>query len=85
MRSASEHGVARVFMISNWCLTASDSAATVPGPRGLASFAKVTSRSAIKMNSSRMKANFNRSAKDPPTARLTLFLSAKLTIRHRQL
>ena len=59
MRSASEHGVARVFMISNWCLTASDSAATVPGPRGLASFAKVTSRWAIKMNSSRMKANFN--------------------------
>ena len=36
-----------------------DSAATAPRPPGLPSFARVTSRWAIKMNSSRMKANFN--------------------------
>jgi len=30
------------FMISNWCLTASDSAATTRKPPGLASFASVT-------------------------------------------
>jgi predicted acylesterase/phospholipase RssA len=43
------------FMMSNWCLTVSDSAATAPRPPGLASFARVTSRWAIKMNISRMK------------------------------
>jgi len=40
-------------------LTASDSAATAPRPPRVPSFARVTSRWAIKMNSSRMKANFN--------------------------
>jgi hypothetical protein len=40
-------------------VTASDSAATAPSPPGLASFARVTSRWAIKMNGSHMKANFN--------------------------
>ena len=48
------------FMMSNWCLTASDSAATAPRPPGLASFARVTSKWAIKMNRFGMKANFNR-------------------------
>jgi predicted phage terminase large subunit-like protein len=37
--------------MSNWCLTASDSAATEKRPPGLASFARVTIRWAIKMNS----------------------------------
>jgi len=31
------------FMMSNWCLSASDSAATVAKPPGLANFARVTS------------------------------------------
>jgi hypothetical protein len=39
------------FMISNWCLTASDSAATARTPPGRASRARVTNRWAIRMNS----------------------------------
>ena len=38
-------------MISNWCLTASDSAATARTPPGRASRASVTSRCAIRINS----------------------------------
>src|SRR3984893_16669819 len=45
-------------MTSNWCLTASDSAATAPRAPDLASFAKVISRWAIKMNNSPMNTSF---------------------------
>jgi hypothetical protein len=48
------------FMMSNWCLTSNDSAATAPRPPGLASRAKVTSRWAIKLNSNLIKTNLNR-------------------------
>jgi hypothetical protein len=49
----------RTFHDQQLLLTASDSAVTAPRPPGLVSFAKVTSRWAIRMNSSRMNANFN--------------------------
>jgi hypothetical protein len=39
------------FMISNWCLTASDSAATARTPPGRASRARVTNTCEISMNS----------------------------------
>src|ERR1700733_288538 len=58
MGSGSEHGVAH-FMMSNWCLSAIDSAATAPRPPGVASFATVVSRWAIRTNSSRINENFN--------------------------
>ena len=62
-RSASLHS-SSVFrqnyqFATHRCLTASDSAATAPRPPGLASFASATSKWAIKMNRSGMKANFN--------------------------
>jgi hypothetical protein len=46
-------------MMSNWCLTANDSAATVPRPPGLARRAKVTSKWAIKLNSNLIETNLN--------------------------
>src|SRR5271155_3085646 len=46
-------------MMSNWCLTASDSAVTAARPPGLASFASVTIRWANKVNSNLIEANSN--------------------------
>jgi hypothetical protein len=46
-------------MMSNWCLTANDSAATAPRPPGLARRAKVTSKWAIKLNSNLIETNLN--------------------------
>ncbi len=69
------------FMISNWCLTDSDSAATAPRLPCLASFARVTSRWAIKMNCSRMKANFSGEGAVRKTALQKCFLPES-TIRH---
>src|SRR5208282_5494412 len=43
------------FMMSNWCLTASDSAATARTPPGPASRAKVSSRWAISLNNNSMR------------------------------
>jgi hypothetical protein len=40
------------FMMTSWCLTASDSATSAPRPAQAPSFARVTSRWEIKMNSS---------------------------------
>lgn len=48
------------FRISNWCLTASDSAATATRPPDLTSRARVTRKWAIKANSKRIEANSNR-------------------------
>ena len=71
-------------MISNWCLTASDSAATTRKSPGLASFASVTSRWAVNMNISRMKANFSGKWRIHKTALRKCFLPES-AIRHRHL
>jgi hypothetical protein len=71
------------LMMSNWCLTGNDSAATAPRPPGLASFADLTSRWAITMKSSRMNANFSLERRFLKTALQKRF-QAKSTIRHRQ-
>src|SRR5271169_6886266 len=69
--------------MSSWCLTASDSAATAPRPPGLASFARVTSKWAIKLNSKLIKANFNGLRTIHKSAFLRCILP-KSAIRHTQ-
>jgi hypothetical protein len=70
--------------MSSWCLTASDSAATASRPPGLASFARVTSKWAIKLNSKLIKANFNGLRTIHKSAFLRCILP-KSAIRHTHL
>jgi hypothetical protein len=74
----------RTFHDQHCCLTANDSAVTAPRPPDLGSYAKVMSRWAIRMNSSRMNANFNHLRRIHKTAQQRPPLP-KSTIRHRQL